>query len=114
MKAVALRSGSDRAPAFAAALFLASCTAVPSPNASALSLETVPNRADLISGGDVLVRLNLPANADASRAVFSLNGQPFREPGAGSPASCISRPTPGAGSPWSTASPTARNTLTLA
>ncbi len=44
----------------------ASCALLPTAS-SDLSLETVGNRADLVSGGDVLVRALLPASADPSR-----------------------------------------------
>jgi hypothetical protein len=108
MKAVALRSG-----LIAAALSLASCTAIPSPNAGALGLETVPNRADLISGGDVLVRVSLPVNADASRASLLLNGQPFREPGAGSPGQLHQSPDAGGWIALVGGLTDGRNTLTL-
>jgi hypothetical protein len=41
----------------------------------ALGIEAVSNRADLVSGGDVLVRVTLPAGVSANQAVLALNGQ---------------------------------------
>jgi hypothetical protein len=38
-------------------------------------VETVGNRADLVSGGDVLVRVSLPAGDDAAKAVIAVNGK---------------------------------------
>ena len=43
--------------------------------ADALAIESVSNRADLVSGGDVLVRVTLPT--PSTQAVLSLNGQPL-------------------------------------
>jgi hypothetical protein len=48
--------------------------------AQSLGLEAVSNRADLISGGDVLVRVTLPSNVGANQAVLILNGQPLANP----------------------------------
>ena len=47
---------------------------------SALAVEAVSNRADLVSGGDVLVRVTLPSNVGGNQAVLSLNGQPLSNP----------------------------------
>jgi hypothetical protein len=55
----------------AAGLSLSACAAIG--GGGAMSLESVGNRADLISGGDVLVRADLPARL-ADQAVLSLNG----------------------------------------
>jgi Tannase-like family of unknown function (DUF6351) len=51
----------------------ASCTLLPTAT-SDLSLDTIGNRADLVSGGDVLVRALLPASADPAAAQLSING----------------------------------------
>jgi hypothetical protein len=40
-----------------------------------ITVETVGNRADLASGGDVLVRVNLPAGDDTAKATLSVNGK---------------------------------------
>jgi hypothetical protein len=40
-----------------------------------VTVETVGNRADLVSGGDVLVRVALPAGDDAAKAMISVNGK---------------------------------------
>ncbi|TMH32225.1 MAG: hypothetical protein E6H66_14415, partial [Betaproteobacteria bacterium] len=45
--------------------------------ADSLAVEAVSNRADLVSGGDVLVRVILPPGVNANQAVLSLNGQPL-------------------------------------
>ncbi len=42
-----------------------------------LTVEAVSGRADLVSGGDVLVRATLPAGEDPRRAVLVLNGKPL-------------------------------------
>jgi hypothetical protein len=71
------------APLFAAA-FVSACAGLSSlttlaPDAQAPTIETVPNRADLVSGGDALVRVTLPAGADAGKAALTLNGQPVAD-----------------------------------
>ncbi len=43
--------------------------------ADGLAIESLSNRADLVSGGDVLVRVTLPTGI--TQAVLSLNGQPL-------------------------------------
>ena len=43
--------------------------------ADSLAIEAVSNRADLVSGGDALVRVILPAGVSEPQAVLSLNGQ---------------------------------------
>ena len=40
-----------------------------------LTIEAVSNRADLVSGGDVLVRATLPAGEDVRRATLAVNGK---------------------------------------
>ena len=45
-----------------------------------LGLEAVSNRADLISSGNILVRVTLPPNVAANQAVLMLNGQPLANP----------------------------------
>ncbi len=60
-------------PAFMALVLAAACSSLPSVQ-SGISVETVSNRADLVSGGDVLVRVILPAGADAAQARLMLNG----------------------------------------
>ena len=46
-----------------------------------LAVEAVSNRADLVAGGDVLVRVTLPPGlARNNKAVLSLNGQPLSDP----------------------------------
>src|SRR5687767_5119857 len=40
-----------------------------------LQIEAVSNRADLVSGGDVLLRVTLPAKVSVSQATLSLNGR---------------------------------------
>lgn len=47
---------------------------------SGLAIETVGNRADLVSGGDVLVRVTLPEDADPRAAGLMLNGHLAQEP----------------------------------
>ena len=47
---------------------------------STLGFEAVSNRADLISSGDILVRVTLPPNVSANQAVLMLNGQPLANP----------------------------------
>ncbi len=42
-------------------------------------IEAVSNRPDLISNGDVLVRVTVPAGVDAASAAFSVNGEPAIE-----------------------------------
>jgi len=66
---------------FACALATIVAAAAPG-NAAAqsLGLEAVSNRADLVSGGDVLVRVTLPMNVGANQAVLMLNGQPLANP----------------------------------
>ena len=49
-----------------APLLAACATMSATPPTGGLALETVGNRADLISGGDVLVRAIVPATANAS------------------------------------------------
>ena len=45
-----------------------------------LAVEAVSNRADLVSGGDVLVRVTLPPGlARTGKAVLALNGQPLAD-----------------------------------
>jgi hypothetical protein len=41
---------------------------------AALSVEAVSNRADLVSGGDVLLRVSLPAGDDPEKAALAVNG----------------------------------------
>ena len=43
---------------------------------SDLQIEAVSNRADLVSGGDVLLRVSLPSGVSPSRVTLSLNGVP--------------------------------------
>src|SRR5262245_30915457 len=50
-----------------------------SPGPTGMTIETVGNRADLVSGGDVLVRVTLPEGASAEDAALTVNGQPFRD-----------------------------------
>jgi len=45
-----------------------------------LGLEAVSNRADLVSSGDILVRVTLPPNVGANQAALILNGQPLANP----------------------------------
>ncbi|HEV7689663.1 MAG TPA: DUF6351 family protein [Hyphomonadaceae bacterium] len=69
--------------ALAGAILLGACAGTaPSPDGGSggLAMETVGNRADLISGGDVLVRVSLPEGAEPLSAVLSVNGQRFSEP----------------------------------
>src|SRR5579871_1835263 len=68
--------------AFAAIAALAATptSGEPASGAGGLAIETIPNRADLVSGGDVLVRIHLPTGADAAKASLTLNGKSFREP----------------------------------
>lgn len=42
-----------------------------------LTVEAVSTRADLVSGGDVLVRVTLPKGDDPQKAVLALNGAPL-------------------------------------
>src|SRR5215470_5796965 len=49
-------------------------------SADPLAVEAVSNRADLVSGGDVLVRVTLPAGVNANQAVLSVNGQALASP----------------------------------
>src|SRR5262249_41173282 len=58
-----------------AAPLLAACVTMSTAPTGGMAIETVGNRADLISGGDALVRVTLPAGADASGAVLALNGK---------------------------------------
>jgi hypothetical protein len=62
-------------------MLAASCS-TPSPAASTggLAMEAVGNRADLVSGGDVLVRVTLPEGAEPLSAALTVNGQRFSEP----------------------------------
>jgi hypothetical protein len=53
---------------------LASCTTLSPSGSSAPSIETVSTRSDLVSGGDVLVRVRLPDGADPSLARLYANG----------------------------------------
>ena len=45
-----------------------------------LAIEAVSNRADLVSGGDILVRVTLPPNVSGDQAVLLLNGQALANP----------------------------------
>jgi hypothetical protein len=71
-----------------AAILAVSCSTPVSPSAEAtaglapgnLAMETVGNRADLISGGDALIRVSLPEGAEPLSAVLTVNGQRFSEP----------------------------------
>jgi hypothetical protein len=63
---------------------LAAIAQAPAARPADLTLETVSNRADLVSGGEVLVRVILPKGEDPRRAVLALNGRNF--PGALHPA----------------------------
>jgi hypothetical protein len=45
---------------------------------SDLAIEALSNRADLVSGGDVLVRITLPRGHSATKAVLALNGEPLQ------------------------------------
>src|ERR1700731_3272264 len=45
-----------------------------------LGIEAVSNRADLVSGGDILVRVTLPPNVGGDQAVLLLNGQALANP----------------------------------
>lgn len=67
------------AACLAALTVAASCALLPQPT-SEMSIETFPNRADLISGGDVLVRVKLPKGADPLNAQLTLNGSDVRTP----------------------------------
>ncbi len=58
----------------AALAVAASCALLPQ-SPPDMSIETIPNRADLVSGGDVLVRIRLPAGVGLPAEV-RLNGQP--------------------------------------
>ncbi len=60
-------------PLLAAASMIAACASLSS-STSDLSVGIVANRADLVSGGDVLVRVVLPAGAEAGAAVLAVNG----------------------------------------
>src|SRR6476469_480675 len=39
-----------------------------------VTIATLSDRADLISGGDALIRVTVPAGADAQRVVITVNG----------------------------------------
>src|SRR5512144_2173949 len=66
---------------FACALATVVAAAAPGDAAAqSLGLEAVSNRADLVSGGDVLVRVTLPMNVGANQSVLMLNGQPLANP----------------------------------
>lgn len=58
----------------AAVLALAGPAAAQGPKP--IALEAVSNRADLVSGGDVLVRVSLPRGDDGKAASLSVNGRP--------------------------------------
>src|SRR5437762_11273632 len=45
-----------------------------------LAIEAVYNRADLVSGGDILVRVTLTPNVSGDQAVLLLNGQALANP----------------------------------
>ncbi len=59
----------------AAACALGACTTL-SPGTTGMAIETVGNRADLVSGGDVLVRVRLPEGASTQDASLTVNGAP--------------------------------------
>jgi len=59
------------------AMGLGNVAAQPNP---VLGLEAVSNRADLVSSGNVLVRVTLPPNVGANQAVLMLNGQALANP----------------------------------
>lgn len=62
--------------AVAALLAAASLSASPSvPQPQRLELTTLSNRADVVSGDDVLVEASLPAGTELSKVRFDLNGQ---------------------------------------
>src|SRR5262245_41743785 len=74
-----MRKSQAWAGALAAGL-VASCTGAPAPDPGGLAMETVGNRADLVSGGDVLVRVTLPEGAEPLSASLTVNDQRFSEP----------------------------------
>src|SRR5262249_45547955 len=47
--------------------------------AAALAIEAVSNRADLVTGGELLVRVTLPPGVTKNKAVLSVNGYPLGE-----------------------------------
>src|SRR5262245_8959887 len=59
----------------AAIAVMTACSTMSAAPAGDIAIETISNRADLISGGDALVRLTLPAQADVSKAMLALNGR---------------------------------------
>ena len=54
---------------------LATVRATAAPGGGSVTIEVLSNRADLISGGDALTRVTVPAGADAVHVVVTVNGQ---------------------------------------
>jgi hypothetical protein len=65
--------------ALALAAFIVGANDARGKSDATLAIKAVSNRADLVSNGDVLVRVTLPPGL-AGKAVLSLNGHPLTNP----------------------------------
>lgn len=75
MKHLTLKSGRSRTGAGYALAMLALTATTPAWAGNSLAIESLSNRADKVSGGDALVRVQAPSGSDLGTVAVTLNGE---------------------------------------